>query len=144
MRHNHRQQERLVMLKIREKFTEDERKKNLHEEKRAEVKRQIQGHFTTSGGPCETSDNVDSLIHCLLRDKDCVLLEAPKDQIRYQKMIHGRKGRLCLSGSVEDLILDLKEHLGDLHYLWSLSHSFSQKMKTLMVDMMKLINSASL
>jgi len=72
------------MLKIGEKLTEDERKKNLHEAKLAEVKRQIRGHLTTSSGPCETSDNVDSLIHHLQRDKYCVLLEAPKDQIRYQ------------------------------------------------------------
>ena len=38
LRQDHCQQEQLVMLKIREKLVEDERKKNLHEAKQAEVK----------------------------------------------------------------------------------------------------------
>ena len=126
------------MLQIREKLVEDERKKNLREAKQAEVKQQILRRLIACVGPCETSDDVDCLIHRLQRDKDCVLLEALKDQIRYQKTILGRKGSLCLSGSVEDLILALKEHLSDPAFLWSLSHSFSQKMKTLMVDTMNL------
>lgn len=100
------------MLKIREKLVEDERKKKLREAKQAAVKQQILRRLITHGGPCETSDDVDCMIR-LRRDKDCVLLEAMKDQIRYQKTILGRKGSPRLSGSVEDLILTLKEHLSD-------------------------------
>ena len=96
LRQDHRQQEQVVMLQIREKLVEDERKKNLHEAGQAEVKQQILRHPITCRGPCETSVDVDCLIHRLQRDKDCVLLESLKDQIRYQKTILGRK-RKCLS-----------------------------------------------
>lgn len=65
LRQDHRQQERLVMLKIREKLVEDERKKKLREAKQAAVKQQILRRLITHGGPCETSDDVDCLIHHL-------------------------------------------------------------------------------
>ena len=113
LRLHHRQQERLVILKIREKLVEDERKKNLRLAKQANVKRQLLGRLFVNGGACETEDDVHALIHRLRRDKPSVLLEAVKDQIRYQKTILGRKGTLRLSGSVEDLILALKTHLSD-------------------------------
>ena len=77
----------------------DEREKNLRKAKQAEMKQQILRRLLVNGGPCETSDGVDALIHRLRRDKDSVLLEALKDQIGYQKMILGRKGALRLSGS---------------------------------------------
>ena len=115
LRLHHYQQEQLVLLKITEKLMEDERKKNMREAKQAEMKQQILNlrRLLVNGGLCETSDDADALIHRLQRDKDSVLPEALKDQIRYQKTILGSKGTLRLSGSLEDLILALKGHLGD-------------------------------
>ena len=87
----------------------------MREAKQAEMKQQILNlrRLLVNGGLCETSDDADALIHRLQRDKDSVLPEALKDQIRYQKTILGSKGTLRLSGSLEDLILALKGHLGD-------------------------------
>ena len=59
LRQDHCQQEQVVMLQIREKLVEDERKKNLREAKQAEVKQQILRRLIACVGPCETSDDVD-------------------------------------------------------------------------------------
>ena len=63
------------------------------------------------GGPCVTGDDVDRLVARLRRDSDTTLLNALKDQIRYQKMVLRNKGNLRLSGTIEDLTSMLRAHL---------------------------------
>jgi len=113
LRQQHRQQEKLVMLRIREKLIQNERKKLETDAKQAAAKADLIRRLAIHGGPCFTSNDIDALVSRLRREKGSVLVNALKDQIRYQKSILNRKGDLRLSGSLEELTQILKDHLQD-------------------------------
>ena len=103
LRQPHRQQEKFVMLCIREKLIQNEQKRLERDAKQAAAKDDLIRRLAIHGGPCFTSNDIDALVSRLRREKESVLVNAVKDQIRYQKSILNRKGDLRLSGSLEEL-----------------------------------------
>ena len=93
------------MLKIREKLADNEQRRIAREAKQAAAKADLMHKILQQGGPCLTADDVDALVVRFRNEKDTVLLNALKDQIRYQEMVLGQKGDLRLSGSIEELTL---------------------------------------
>ena len=112
MREHYREQERLVMIRLRRKLAENRQRQLEKEVKQAASKTDLIRRMTAVGGPCETAADVDSLTRCLRNESEENLINALRDQVRYQKQILKRKGQLRLGGTTEELIAGLKEHLG--------------------------------
>lgn len=115
LRFQHKEQERLVMLKIREKLLENQRQQLLKEAKAAEKRLVLVQSVRAHGGPCESKEDVKKLKRRL---KDAgkklpFLKNAFKNEIRYQKLVLKSKGSLKLSGTLNDLISALQDHLPD-------------------------------
>ena len=91
------------MLKIHEKLIDNEQRRIAREAKQAAAKANLIHKILQQGRPCVIADDVDALVVRFRNEKDTVLLNALKDQIRYQEMVLGQKGDLHLSGSIEDL-----------------------------------------
>ena len=111
LREQHKLQEVIVRQKIREKLLENERQKLL---KAAEVARKralLIQKVMEHGGPFKYKGDVDLLVQ-RLRGKTKIK-EALKDEIRFQKVVIGRKGDLKLSGTIEQLKQVLRAHLDE-------------------------------
>ena len=83
--------------------------------KTSKTKSQLMQRLMEVGGPCVTLKDVDKLIN-LQKKGTKPLLNALKDQVRYQKMVLLRNGKLRLTASLPELIQSLKDHL-DKHLL---------------------------
>lgn len=112
LRHHNRQQEKAVLLRLRQRLLENKAKKAAKEARQAATKTELIRKMTAVGGPCVIAEDVDALVIRLRREKKSTLLNALKDQIRYQKTVLNQKGCLRLTGSIEDLTASLKAHLG--------------------------------
>ena len=91
------------MLKIHEKLIDNEQWRIAREAKQAAAKADLMHKILQQDGPCVIADDVDALVVRFRNEKDTVLLNALKDQIRYQEMVLGQKGDLRLSGSIKEL-----------------------------------------
>ena len=117
LRDHHRQQEKIVTLKIREKLLENEGQKRLREaavaKKRSDLVRAVLVH----GGPCETKRDVKRLRQRLEEtgQRPSVIKETLKNEIRFQKTVLNSKGTLKLSGSITSLSSALQDHLPQDH-----------------------------
>ena len=78
LRQPHRHQEKLVMLRIREKLIQNERKRPERDAKQAAAKGDLIRRLATHGGPCFTSSDIDALVSHLRREKESVLVNALK------------------------------------------------------------------
>ena len=105
LRKQHKLQEKIVRLKIRERLIENEQQKKLKEERLTAHKQQIIDNVLSHGGPCRTASDVDRLAQSGL--------DAVKAQIRYEKIVlgFGSRSGLKLTGNKEVLISSLKQHL---------------------------------
>ena len=110
LRERHRQQEKVVRLKIRERIVENERQKKLKELKAAEQKQKIIEAVMVHGGPCHTTRDVNRLLRSVNTTGRAVSML--KDEIRYQKLVLCKPGELRLTGSKDVLAESLKRHLG--------------------------------
>ena len=62
LRQPHRQQEKLVMLCIREKLIQNEQKRLERDAKQAAAKADLIRRLAIHGGPCFTSNDTDALV----------------------------------------------------------------------------------
>lgn len=113
LRKQHRQQERIIRLKLQERRAENERRKLQKSLQLAELKAAIIRRLREHGGPCGTSADVDSLLQRLRHQRAAVIVEALKDEIRYHKTVLGLK-HLRLGGSQQELVERLKNHLNQV------------------------------
>ncbi|XP_070191321.1 uncharacterized protein [Littorina saxatilis] len=110
LRKKHRQQEKLVRIKMQERVLENQRQKELKALRTAEVKKKIISNVFKNGGPCLTARDVSRLVK---RCKNCSqTLLALKAEIRYQKVVLGVGKALRLTGRKDALITSLSQHLG--------------------------------
>lgn len=112
LRKQHREQEKVVMLRLRQKLLENKAKKLAKEAKQAAAKTEIIQKLAAVCGPCVTSEDIDALVFRLRRENETTLKNALKDQVKYQKFVLNQKGHLRLMGSIEELTASLKAHLG--------------------------------
>ena len=102
---HHRQQEKKITLKLREKLLDNQRRKHLKEaadaKRRANLVRAVLAH----GGPCETKTDARRLRRRLEESgqRRSAIKEAFKNEIRSQKTVLNSKGTLKLSGNISDL-----------------------------------------
>ena len=112
LRKRHQQQEKIVMLKVREAIIDNERRKREKEARDAQKQLVLIRAVFDHGGPCESKEDVQKL-KTKLRSagkKPTAIKEAIKNEIRYQKTIRKQKN-LTLSGTLADLMRMLSEHL---------------------------------
>ncbi|XP_070174545.1 uncharacterized protein [Littorina saxatilis] len=97
-----RRQEKLVFLKLRERMAQQEATRQMKAAKLAQQKAELIQRIAEQGGACTVRADVSLLLRGLRRrgQKGTVLVEAVKDQVRYQKCVLGQKGQLKLSGTV--------------------------------------------
>ncbi|KAL3861249.1 hypothetical protein ACJMK2_007297 [Sinanodonta woodiana] len=103
-RQRHKKQEKIVMLKVREKMFENERTKKEKEFNEAKRKTDIVVEISKNGGPCVNLRDVDKLLATSSN-----VVSAVKSQIRYLKVILGAK-HLTINGTKEELIFRLRAH----------------------------------
>lgn len=113
LRQQHRQQEKAVMLRLRQKLVENKARKIAKEEKQAATKRDLLQRVQAMGGPCTTAEEVDDLMERFHDESKTAMANMLKDQIRFQTLILNQKGDLRLSGTVEQLKTILQRHLGN-------------------------------
>lgn len=111
LRSRQRQIEKDVMLRLRQKLMENKAKKIAKEAKNAAAKHELLQRIAAAGGPCTSPECVDRLVARLRRESRTALLNALKDQVRYQKTILNIKGHLRLTGNIDDLVSTMKDHL---------------------------------
>lgn len=111
LRDKHREKERIVMLRLRQKLAENKQRQLEKEAKVAANKTELIKRLALVGGPCDCAQDVDALVRNLTNEVH--LNNVLKDQIRYQKTILRKGQGLRLGGTTEDLIEGLKAHLGN-------------------------------
>lgn len=111
LRRHHKQEEKLVKLKVRETIVENKR---LREKEARKVKKQIvlMRAVFAHGGPCESKKDVLKLKRRpqAAGKRPNAIKEAMKNEIRYQKMVLKQK-TLRVGGNLANLIRQLRDHL---------------------------------
>ena len=102
LRTHHRQQEKVVRLKIREKLLANTKIQQQKHEEAAQRQADITERVLANGGPCRCAADVRHLLSRLRQEKKRKgqLKTALQDQIRYQKIILKRGKELRLAGTV--------------------------------------------
>lgn len=128
---HHRQQEKIVTLKLREKL-DNQRRKHLKEAADAKRRANLVRAVLVHGGPCETETDARRLRPRLEESgqRHGAIKEAFKNEIRYQKTILNSKGTLKLSGNISDLAKALQDlpHISQQHphHLQDFQHTSAQ------------------
>ena len=112
LRNDHRQQERVVRMKIRERLQENERKKQAKEADAAQKQSEIIQRVLTNGGPCKKTGDINKLVSRLEQENrsKSQIKKILQDEIRYQKMILKKGKDLRIAGSLDDLQKALEDH----------------------------------
>lgn len=114
LREEHKRQEVLVRLHIKEKLLQNEQEKKRKEARMAQQRASILQRVRRHGGPCCFGNDVSRLVQQLKRDgaSKCRILNVLKDEVRFQKQILGVGKGLKITATLGDLQQALEAHLG--------------------------------